>query len=75
MLAPMAEAVAELNPTLLKAFKEKVKSSSAETPQEIDVASNPFEDKTMMNLQWQYDGLFKLDAVKRALTKQGREMI
>ena len=71
---PMAENVAELNEISTKNLWKKLIDSSAETPQKIDVASNPFEDKTMMNSNGTMTEYSKLDAdKKRALAKQGRD--
>jgi len=71
---PMAENVAELNEISTKNLWKKLLDSSTETPQKIDVAANPFEDKTMMNVDGTIMEYSKLDAdKKRALAKQGRE--
>lgn len=71
---PMAENVAELNEISTKNLWKKLIDSSAEAPQKIDVAANPFEDKTMMNVDGTVMEYSKLDAdKKRAVAKQGRE--
>ncbi len=71
---PMVEAVAELNDITPKQLWKKLKDSSSETPQEIDVASNPFEDKTIMDANGSMMDYSKLDAdKKKALAKQGRD--
>lgn len=71
---PMAENVAELNEISTKNLWKKLIDSSTEAPQKIDVAANPFEDKTMMNVDGTIMEYSKLDAdKKRAVAKQGRE--
>ena len=71
---PMAKNVAELIEISPKKLWKKLLDSSTETPQKIDVAANPFEDKTMMNVDGTIMEYSKLDAdKKRAVAKQGRE--
>ena len=71
---PMAENLAELNEISTKNLWKKLLDSSAEAPQKIDVAANPFEDKTMLNVDGTVMEYSKLDAdKKRAVAKQGRE--
>lgn len=71
---PMAEAVAELSEISTKNLWKKLIDSSAEAPQKIDVAANPFEDKSMMNVDGTVMEYSKLDAdKKRAVAKQGRD--
>jgi len=71
---PMAETVAELNDISTKKLWKKLIDSSTETPQKLDVASNPFEDRTMMNSNGTMMDYSKLDAdKKRVLAKQGRD--
>ena len=71
---PMAENLAELNEISTKNLWKKLIDSSTETPQKIDVAANPFEDKTMMNIDGTMMEYAKLDAdKKRAIAKQGRD--
>ncbi len=71
---PMAEAVSELNDISPKKLWKKLVDSSAETPEKLDVAANPFGDKTMMNTNGTTMEYTKLDAEqKRALAKQSRD--
>ena len=71
---PMAETVAALNEISTKKIWKNLIDTSAETPQKIDIAANPFEDKTMMNANGTMMDYSKLDAEKkRALAKQGRD--
>ena len=70
---PMAEAVSELNDLSTKKLWKKLIDSSAEKPEKIDVASNPFEDKTMMGSNGSMMDYSKIDAdKKKVLAKQGR---
>lgn len=71
---PMAEGVAELNEMSTRKLWRKLVASSAEAPKKLDVAANPFEDKTMMNENGTDDGLFQIECRrKRVLAKQGRD--
>ena len=71
---PMAENLAELNEISTKNLWKKLLDPSAEAPQKIDVAANPFEDKTRLNVDGTVMEYSKLDAdKKRAVAKQGRE--
>ena len=71
---PMAEGVAELNEMSTKKLWKKLVDSSAGIPEKLDVAANPFEDRTMMNANGTMMDYSKLDAEKkRAVAKQGRD--
>ena len=71
---PMAEGVAELNEMSTKKLWRKLVDSSAEAPEKLDVATNPFEDKTMMNENGTMMDYSKFDAEKKnVLAKQGRD--
>ena len=73
---PMAEAVAELNELNPKKLWKKLLESSAETPQKIDIAANPFEAKDTMTTD---TGMMNANTAmmdadkKRAIQKQGRD--
>ncbi len=71
---PMAEAVAELNDLSTKKLWKKLVDSSADVSEKLDIAANPFEDKTMMNTNGIMMEYSKLDAEqKKALAKQSRD--
>ena len=71
---PMAEGVAELNEMSTKKLWKKLVDSSAEAPEKLDVAANPFEDRTMMNENGTMMDYSKLDAEKKkVLAKQGKD--
>ena len=71
---PMAEIVSDLNDISAKKLWKKLIDSSAETLEKLDVAANPFEDRTMMNANGTMMEYTKLDAEQRkALAKQSRD--
>ena len=71
---PMAEGVAALNEMSTKKLWKKLVDSSADVPEKLDVAANPFEDRSMMNANGTMMDYSKLDAEKkRAVAKQGRD--
>ena len=71
---PMAEGVAELNEISTTKLWKQLVDSSSEVPQKLNVAANPFEDKTVMNADGTMMDYAKLDAEKkRVLAKQGRD--
>ena len=71
---PMAEGVADLNDMSTKKLWKKLVDSSAEAPEKLDVAANPFEDRTMMNANGTMMEYSKLDPdKKRELAKQSRD--
>ena len=71
---PMAEDVSELNEMSTKKLWKKLVDSSAEVREKLDVAANPFEDRTMMNENGTMLDYSKVDPEKkRVLAKQGRD--
>ena len=56
----MSGNVAELNEISTKDLWKKLIDSSTETPQKIDIAANPFEDKTITDPK-ERERLFKQD--------------
>ena len=71
---PMAEGIAELNEMNTKKLWRKLVDSSAEAPEKLDVAANPFENRAMMNANGTMTDFTKMDAEKkRVLAKQGRD--
>ena len=71
---PMAEEVAALHDTNPKNIWKKLLETSSEIPAKLDIASNPFEDKTMMNTDGTMMDYSKPDGErKRILAKQGRD--
>ncbi len=71
---PMAEEVEMLDNANPKNIWKKLLETSSDTPAKLDIASNPFEDKTMMNAEGTMMNYSKLDGEKRRmLAKQGRD--
>ena len=71
---PMAEEVEMLDNANPKNIWEKLLEISSDTPAKLDIASNPFEDRTMMNEEGTIMNYSKLDGEKRRmLAKQGRD--
>jgi uncharacterized protein (DUF1800 family) len=72
---PMAEEVADLDQLSTKKLWKRLVETSADIPETIDIAANPYEVKDMMNAD---AGTMKMDATmnenkKRLLLKQGRD--
>ena len=71
---PMAEEVEMLDNANPKNIWKKLLETSSDTPAKLDIASNPFEDRTMMNEDGTMMNYSKLDGEKRRmLAKQGRD--
>ncbi len=71
---PMAEEVEMLDNTNPNKIWKKLLETSSDAPAKLDIASNPFEDRTMMNEEGTMMNYSKLDGEKRRmLAKQGRD--